>query len=464
VLFTIGLVFMSVAAVDYVMGSQQVFIQIPNVLQGRFELFGVGIGRYRLLIIVICGLLTVGLQLILSSTRFGSRLRASVDDARVARGLGINVNGVFALTFAFGSGLAGLGGALGAEILGLDPTFPLKYMVYFLIVVTVGGTSSITGPFVASLLIGIADVAGKYYVPKFGAFVIYTIMIIMLILRPQGLFARGAGKYGRFLADVVRARRSGRPPARHPRALAAAGIRLLAGGAGERLLAAGAPPDPHRDRLARAVCALARSHPRLCRHHLARPCRLLRLRLLHRPPPSPPRHHQRAGAGTDRGRAVRRRARLCDQLPRAARLRSQPSDGDARHRSHHARDRQPDPRDHRRRRRPARRRHRAHSRDVPVRYLRPCRLRLLSVRAVRAVPAGAADRLLAVRPVAAGGQGQLAARVLDRHFGQCPPGRRLYAGRVLRGGCRRAAGADHGFRLARRVLVRAFRRSASRAP
>src|SRR5262249_9916414 len=291
VLFTIGLVFMSVAAVDYVMGSQQVFIQIPSVLQGRFEIFGVGVGRYRLLIIVICGLLTVALQLILSSTRFGSRLRASVDDARVARGLGINVNAVFSLTFAVGSGLAGLGGALGAEILGLDPTFPLKYMVYFLIVVTVGGTSSITGPFVASLLIGIADVAGKYYVPKFGAFVIYTIMIIMLILRPQGLFARGAGKYGRFLADVVRARRSGRPPARHPRALAAAGIRLLAGGAGERLLAAGAPPDPHRDRLARAVCALARSHPRLCRHHLARPCRLLRLRLLHRPPPSPPRHH-----------------------------------------------------------------------------------------------------------------------------------------------------------------------------
>jgi branched-chain amino acid transport system permease protein len=194
VLFTIGLVFMSVAAVDYVMGSQQVFIEIPSALQGRFEIFGVGVGRYRLLIIVVCGILTLGLQLILSNTRFGSRLRASVDDARVARGLGINVNAVFSLTFAFGSGLAGLGGALGAEILGLDPTFPLKYMVYFLIVVTVGGTSSITGPFVASLLIGIADVAGKYYVPKFGAFVIYTIMIVMLILRPQGLFARAAGK------------------------------------------------------------------------------------------------------------------------------------------------------------------------------------------------------------------------------------------------------------------------------
>ncbi len=194
VLFTIGLVFMSVAAVDYVMGSSQVFVHIPNELQGRFDVFGVGVGRYRLLIIVICGLLTVALQFILANTRFGSRLRAAVDDRRVASGLGINVNRVFALTFAFGSGLAGLGGALGVEILGLDPTFPLKFMIYFLIVVTVGGTSSITGPFFASLLLGIGDVAGKYYVPTLGSFVIYTIMIVVLIWRPQGLFSRAASR------------------------------------------------------------------------------------------------------------------------------------------------------------------------------------------------------------------------------------------------------------------------------
>jgi len=194
VLFTIGLVFMSVAAVDYVMGSSQVFVQIPKGLQGQFDVFGIGVGRYRLLIIVICGLLTVGLQFILAKTRFGSRLRAAVDDSRVARGLGINVNWIFALTFAFGSGLAGLGGALGAEILGLDPIFPLKFMIYFLIVVTVGGTSSITGPFLASLLLGISDVAGKYYVPTLGAFVIYTIMIVVLIWRPQGLFSRAGSR------------------------------------------------------------------------------------------------------------------------------------------------------------------------------------------------------------------------------------------------------------------------------
>ena len=194
VLFTIGLVFMSVAAVDYVMGSSQVFVQLPDWLRGQFHVFGVGVGRYRLLIIVICGLLTLGLQLVLSYTRFGSRLRASVDDARVARGRGISVNSVFAITFAFGSGLAGLGGALGTEIVGLDPTFPLKFMIYFLIVVTVGGTSSITGPFLASLLLGIGDVAGKYYFPTLGAFVIYTIMIVVLIWRPQGLFARGSAR------------------------------------------------------------------------------------------------------------------------------------------------------------------------------------------------------------------------------------------------------------------------------
>jgi branched-chain amino acid transport system permease protein len=190
VLFTIGLVFMSVAAVDYVMGSSQQFVQIPDALQGQIEVFGIGMGKYRLLIIAVCGLLTVALQLILSKTRFGSRLRAAVDDQRVARGLGINVGAVFTVTFAFGSGLAGLG----AEILGLDPTFPLKYMIYFLIVVTVGGTSSITGPFLASILLGIGDVAGKYYVPTLGAFVIYAIMIIVLIWRPQGLFARSAAR------------------------------------------------------------------------------------------------------------------------------------------------------------------------------------------------------------------------------------------------------------------------------
>jgi branched-chain amino acid transport system permease protein len=190
VLFSIGLVFMAVASVDYVMGSQEQLVQLPPWLKGRTEVLGIQVGIYRSFIIAVCSVLVIVLQLILTRTRFGSRLRAAVDDPRVARGLGINVSLIFATTFAFGSGLAGLGGALGAEILGLDPTFPLKFMIYFLIVVTVGGTTSITGPFVASLLLGVADVAGKYYVPSAGAFVIYTLMIVILVLRPQGLFAR----------------------------------------------------------------------------------------------------------------------------------------------------------------------------------------------------------------------------------------------------------------------------------
>jgi len=194
VLFSIGLVFMTVAAVDYVVGSQQQIIKLPPFLQGRFDLPGIGIGRYRLFIVVVCLALTAALQWVLARTRFGSRLRAAVDDPRVAAGLGINVNQVFSVTFAVGSGLAGLGGALGAEVLGLDPSFPLKFMIYFLIVVSVGGTTTITGPLLAALLLGIADVMGKYYVPQLGSFVVYTLMVVILFFRPQGLFGRAASR------------------------------------------------------------------------------------------------------------------------------------------------------------------------------------------------------------------------------------------------------------------------------
>ena len=136
VLFSIGLTFMAVAIVSYVVGTSQQTIQLPPYLKGRTELFTgtafeLGMGHYRLFIIAVCAALTVGLQFILAKTRFGSRLRAAVDDQRVAAGLGINVNIIFMMTFAVGSGLAGFGGALGAEVLGLDPTFPLKFMIYF---------------------------------------------------------------------------------------------------------------------------------------------------------------------------------------------------------------------------------------------------------------------------------------------------------------------------------------------
>jgi branched-chain amino acid transport system permease protein len=195
VLFSIGLVFMASAVVDWLMGARQQLVTLPPWLSGRIEIGGVAsVGVYRLFLIGLCGGVVLALHLGLVRTRFGSRLRAAVDDAVVARGLGIPVERIFAATFAIGSGLAGLGGALGVEVLGLDPTFPLKYMVYFLIVVAVGGANTILGPFLAALLLGVVDVAGKYWVPEVGAFVIYAAMVALLLLRPHGLLARGAAR------------------------------------------------------------------------------------------------------------------------------------------------------------------------------------------------------------------------------------------------------------------------------
>lgn len=190
VLFTIGLVFMSISTAHYFFGAQQQPVELPAFLKGQFNLPGLDIGVYRLFLIVVGLLVAFGLQWMVARTRFGAQLRAAVDNPRIARGLGINVDRVFVLAFALGTGLAGLGGALGIDMLGLDPGFPVKYIAYFLIVVAVGGSGNIKGSLIASLLLGICDVAGKYYVPQLGAFVIYTVMVVMLIFRPQGLFGR----------------------------------------------------------------------------------------------------------------------------------------------------------------------------------------------------------------------------------------------------------------------------------
>ncbi len=191
VLFSIGLVFMAMAVADYLMGARQQIVHMPAFLSGQVRLApGIEVGAYRLFLIGVCGALALGLHFFLVRTRFGSTLRAGVDNARVARALGIDVGRIFSITFAAGSALAGLGGALGADILSLDPTFPVKYMVFFLVVVAVGGSGTVTGPLVASLLLGICDAAGKYYLPQIGAFIIYAVMVAVLILKPHGLFGR----------------------------------------------------------------------------------------------------------------------------------------------------------------------------------------------------------------------------------------------------------------------------------
>ncbi|KQX01584.1 ABC transporter permease [Massilia sp. Root418] len=192
VLFSIGLTFMSVAGATWLFGPTQQPVTLPDWLRGQVPLLGLEVGSYRLFLIAVVVLITVALGLLIERTRFGAQIRASVDNQTASAGLGINVGRVFSLTFALGSGLAGLGGGLGIDVLGLDPTFPLKYMVYFLLVVAVGGAGTIKGPLLAALILGVFDVAGKYYVPQVGAFVIYGLMVVLLILFPAGLIRRKA--------------------------------------------------------------------------------------------------------------------------------------------------------------------------------------------------------------------------------------------------------------------------------
>ena len=192
VLFSIGLIFMAIASATWLFGSQQQPVRLPDFLRGQVRVLGLDFGAYRLFLIVLVVAITLALTWLLERTRFGAEVRASVDNQQASAGLGINVERVFSLTFALGSGLAGLGGGLGIDVLGLDPTFPIKYMVYFLLVVAVGGAGTIKGPLFAALILGVFDVAGKYYVPQLGSFVIYVVMVAMLLVFPRGLVGRRA--------------------------------------------------------------------------------------------------------------------------------------------------------------------------------------------------------------------------------------------------------------------------------
>jgi branched-chain amino acid transport system permease protein len=190
VLFTIGLVFVMAAGAAYVFGTVAQPVKMPDYLQGSVRIGGINFAIYRMFLIAVALVVTALLVLGLERTRFGARVRAAVDNQRMAKGLGIDVDTIFAITFALGSGLAGLGGALAIDIVGLDPSFGFQYLVYVLIVVAVGGLGSIGGSFIAAALLGICDVAGKYYVPVAGAFLIYAIMVGLLFFRPAGLFGK----------------------------------------------------------------------------------------------------------------------------------------------------------------------------------------------------------------------------------------------------------------------------------
>jgi branched-chain amino acid transport system permease protein len=192
VLFTIGLSFMAVAGATWAWGPSQQPVQLPGFLHGQIAVLGIDLGAYRLFLVALVVAVTAALGLFLARSRFGAQLRAAVDNQRAAAGVGVNVGLLFSLTFALGSGLAGLGGALAIDVLGLDPTFSLKYLVYFLVVVVVGGAGSLKGSLVAAVLLGVLDVAGKYYVPQIGSFIIYAAMVALLIVFPRGLHGRRA--------------------------------------------------------------------------------------------------------------------------------------------------------------------------------------------------------------------------------------------------------------------------------
>ena len=192
VLLTIGLIFMSIAIVTYFWGSTYQQVSVPPWLTGQQEVLGFTLERYRMFLVAVGAVLAFALVFGLERTRFGAIVRACVDNNRVARACGLNTDLVFALTFAIGGGLAGLAGALSANLLGIDPNFPLRYLVYLLIVVSVGGMGTISGTLIAGLVLGVGDVAGKYYVPQIGGFVIYAITVAVMLWRPHGLLGRRA--------------------------------------------------------------------------------------------------------------------------------------------------------------------------------------------------------------------------------------------------------------------------------
>lgn len=192
VLFTIGLVFVMVAGVTLAVGPETQGVQLPAWLRGQTDLGFLKYRTYSLALIAFGVLLMAALWLGFERTRIGAQIRAAVDNRRMAESMGVDVRRLFTLTFALGSGLAAAGGGLGAEILGLDPQYPLRYLAYFLIVVAVGGLGRVSGVFFAALALGVLDFVLKVHFPKGGTMFIYALTIAFLLARPQGLFGKRA--------------------------------------------------------------------------------------------------------------------------------------------------------------------------------------------------------------------------------------------------------------------------------
>jgi branched-chain amino acid transport system permease protein len=190
ILMTIGLVFVMIASVNLLFGSSMHSLPVPAWLAGTWEHAAFTLSIYRAFLVVVSVALALALWAVLDGTEFGAKLRAAVDNPRMARCVGIDVPRIFAITFAAGCGLAAIGGILGNQMLPLEPWYALKYLVPVLIVVAVGGLGSLRGSFQAALLLGLIDTFGRYYIPAAGAFIIYVVAGAALLWRPEGLFAR----------------------------------------------------------------------------------------------------------------------------------------------------------------------------------------------------------------------------------------------------------------------------------
>jgi branched-chain amino acid transport system permease protein len=190
VLFTIGLIFVAVAIARLAYGPNPLAAPLPEYMKGQTEFAGRTFPTYRVVVIASSAVLITILWIGLERTRWGAMVRAAVDNRAMAQSIGIDTGRLFTFTFALGSGLAALGGALGADLLAMTPTYPFEHLVYFLIVVAIGGLGTLRGPFLGAILIGVGDTACKYWMPQFGAFFIYAATMALLLWRPQGLLGR----------------------------------------------------------------------------------------------------------------------------------------------------------------------------------------------------------------------------------------------------------------------------------
>lgn len=192
VLLSIGLILSAAACFTFVYGPAPIPVHVPAYLKGQIDLGFRTLPTYRFFMILTGVAMMAALWIAFERTRIGTSIRAAVDNRRMAESLGINVDRLFTLTFAVGSGLAALGGALAVDIVGLSPNFASQYLVYFLLVVSVGGLGSVRGAFYAAILLGMIDNAGKYLWPEGGAFFIFAVSIAVLLAMPNGLFSRTA--------------------------------------------------------------------------------------------------------------------------------------------------------------------------------------------------------------------------------------------------------------------------------